>query len=208
MAFRKDNLMNNKTMIQTMLSNGRPWFLTFCLAVAFLGISSCPGITRSAMQTQSAPTTQLVLSGKVKVNGKSVASGLTIISGDTIETAKDASAVISLGKLGRVEVGSASSLKLDFTEWSIRGYLESGSARFSTTSSTSATISTIDGEVIADNTQANVFKVDTECGNTVVSTETGQVELHAGGKVVKIAAGAQGTAGTVKKDRCKNKKSD
>jgi ferric-dicitrate binding protein FerR (iron transport regulator) len=200
--------MNNKTMIGTMMSKGHPWFLTFCLAAAFLGVSASPGVTSSAMQTQSAPTSQLVLSGKVKVNGKNVASGVAVTSGDSVETAKGSSAVVSLGKLGRVEVGSASSLKLDFTQWSIRGYLESGSARFSTTSGTSATISTIDGEVIVDNTQANVFKVDTECGNTVVSTETGQVELHAGGKVVKIAAGAQGNAGTVKKDRCKNKKSD
>lgn len=200
--------MANKTMIsRTMISKRSHWFLAVCLAFS-VGVTSGLGQTSAPPQTQTTLTSELVLSGKVKVNGKNVASGLTIASGDTVETAKGSSAVVSLGKLGRVEVGSAANLKLDFNEWNIRGYLSAGSARFSTAAGTSATISTMNGEVIADNKQANVFTVDTECGNTVVSTETGQVELHAGGKVVKIVAGARGNAGTVKPGRCKNKKTE
>jgi hypothetical protein len=59
--------------------------------------------------------------------------------------------------------------------------------------------------VVAESTQENTFTVDTECGNTLVSTQTGKVELRAGGSVKQIAAGSQDTAGTAKPGRCKDR---
>jgi hypothetical protein len=59
----------------------------------------------------------------------------------------------------------------------------------------SAVINTKDGSAIADNSQADAFTVDTECGNTIVATQVGRVELRAGSKVSQIAAGSQDTAG-------------
>ena len=134
--------------------------------------------------------------GEVSVNGTSAISGATVFSDSTVTTAKGSSAVVSLGKLGRVEVLPESSLKLSFTETGITGMLDSGRVRVSSSSGISAIVTTKDGSAVADNNQPNVFMVDVECGNTVVSTQSGRVELRAGNSVKQIAAGGQDTAGT------------
>lgn len=144
------------------------------------------------------PVGQLTVTGKVKVNGHPAATGDIVSSGSTVETAKGSSAVVSLGKLGRVEVLPDSSLKLKFDEGSIKGTLEAGRVRLSTSSGVTATVSTRNGKVVADSSQANTFTVDLACGNTIVSTQSGKVELRAGTTVKQIAAGGQDTAGTAR----------
>jgi hypothetical protein len=149
----------------------------------------------SPQQGQTGPTGDLSVVGEVSVNGTSAISGATVFSDSTVTTAKGSSAVVSLGKLGRVEVLPESSLKLSFTETGVSGMLESGRVRVSSSTGIAATITTKDGAAIADANQPNVFMVDVECGNTVVSTQSGRVELRAGTSVKQIAAGAQDTAG-------------
>jgi ferric-dicitrate binding protein FerR (iron transport regulator) len=151
------------------------------------------------------PSGQLTTTGKVKVDGHDVGSGFTISTGSTTTTAKGSSAVVSLGKLGRVEVFPSSSVDLDFDNGTIKVKLEAGRVRVSSGSGISASVSTRDGEVVGDKTQEDTFTVDTECGNTVVSTQTGKVELRAGGTVKQIAAGSQDSAGTAKPGRCKGR---
>ena len=73
--------------------------------------------------------------------------------------------------------------------------LDAGRVRFSTPSNVTASVMTKDASAVADSSQPNVFLVDVECGNTVVSTQTGRVELRAGSTVKQIAAGSQDTAG-------------
>jgi hypothetical protein len=73
--------------------------------------------------------------------------------------------------------------------------LDAGRVRVSSSSGISAIVTTKDGSAVADNNQPNVFMVDVECGNTVVSTQSGRVELRAGNSVKQIAAGGQDTAG-------------
>ncbi|HEX8097855.1 MAG TPA: FecR domain-containing protein [Pyrinomonadaceae bacterium] len=136
------------------------------------------------------------MSGQVTVNGQSAISGATVFSDSTVATAPNSSATVSLGKLGRVELLPSSSIRLSFNETGLTGTLESGRARISTPAGVSAMISTKDGAVVADNTQAAAFTVDTECGNTVVATQAGRVELRAGTKTTPVAAGSQETAGT------------
>jgi ferric-dicitrate binding protein FerR (iron transport regulator) len=151
------------------------------------------------------PSGRLTTTGKVKVDGHDVANGITINTGATTTTAKGSSAVVSLGKLGRVEVFPSSSVNLDFDNGSIKVKLEAGRVRVSSGSGISASVSTKDGEVIADNSQEDTFTVDTECGNTIVSTQSGKVELRAGSTVKQIAAGSQDTAGTAKPGKCKGR---
>ncbi len=151
------------------------------------------------------PSGRLTTTGKVKVDGHDVSNGITINTGATTTTAKGSSAVVSLGKLGRVEVFPSSSVNLDFDNGSIKVKLEAGRVRVSSGSGITASVSTRDGEVIADSTQEDTFTVDTECGNTIVSAQTGKVELRAGGTVKQIAAGSQDSAGTAKPGKCKGR---
>jgi len=151
------------------------------------------------------PSGQLTTTGKVKVDGHDVGNGFTINTGSTTTTAKGSSAVVSLGKLGRVEVFPSSSVDLDFDNGSIKVKLEAGRVRVSSGSGITATVSTRDGEVVGNGSQENTFTVDTECGNTVVSTQSGKVELRAGSTVKQIAAGSQDSAGTAKPGKCKDR---
>lgn len=166
--------------------------ITVALAVAVWSVYS---MVTLAAQGQRGMSGDLSVVGDVTVNGASAISGATVFSDSTITTAKGSSAVVSLGKLGRVEVLPDSSLKLSFNETGVTGMLDAGRVRVSSSSGTSAVITTKDGSAVADNRTPNVFLVDVECGNTVVSTQSGNVELRAGDSVKQIAAGNQDTAG-------------
>src|SRR5881275_33130 len=167
--------------------------ITLALAIAILCTYSM--VALAAPQGQTGPTGDLSVVGEVSVNGTSAISGATVFSDSTITTGQNSSAVVSLGKLGRVELLPNSSLKLSFTDKGVSGMLESGRVRVSSSSGVSASVTTKDGVALADVNQPNVFMVDIECGNTVVSTQSGRVELRAGNTVKQIAAGGQDTAG-------------
>lgn len=167
--------------------------ITLALALAILCTYSMVGLAQTG---QTGPTGDLSVVGEVSVNGTSAISGATVFSDSTITTAQNSSAVVSLGKLGRVEVLPNSSLKLSFNDTGVTGMLSQGRVRLSTSSGVNANVSTKDGAAVADANQPNVFMVDVECGNTVVSTQSGRVELRAGNSVKQIAAGGQDTAGT------------
>ena len=167
--------------------------ITLALALAILCTYSMVGLAQTG---QTGPTGDLSVVGEVSVNGTSAISGATVFSDSTITTGQNSSAVVSLGKLGRVEVLPESSLKLSFSDTGVSVMLDQGRVRLSTSSGTNATVTTKDGTAVADNSQPNMFLVDVECGNTLVSTQNGRVELRAGNSVKQIAAGSQDTAGT------------
>lgn len=147
------------------------------------------------IQDPTAPVSQQVVSGKVKVNGRSVAPGFAVGSGDTVETAKGSSAVVSLGKLGRVEVLPGSKMKVTFDDVSLTVSLESGAVRISKAEGMTATVSTKDGEVVSTTPLAGSFTVDTSCGNTIVAAHNASVELRAGGDAHMVMPGSQRSAG-------------
>jgi len=87
---------------------------------------------------------ELTVTGKVRVNGQPAATGDIVSSGSTVETAKGSSAVVSLGKLGRVEALPETRMKLRFDDARISILLDTGSVRVSTGPGVSATITTRD----------------------------------------------------------------
>jgi ferric-dicitrate binding protein FerR (iron transport regulator) len=169
--------------------------IAFCLAVAVLSVYSMVVLATPGQLGQTGASGELSVSGQVTVNGTNAISGATIFSDSTVQTAKGSSAVVSLGKLGRVELLPDTTMKISFNESGITTMLESGRTRVSIPAGVSAVVNTKDGAVVADNTQADAFTVDTECGNTIVATQVGRVELRAGSAVKQIAAGSQDTAG-------------
>ena len=138
--------------------------------------------------------------GTVTVNGTSAISGATVFSDSTVTTAKGSSAVVSLGKLGRVEVLPDTTMKLTYTDDGYTAMLSQGRVRLSTPSgtatATTATATTNDGSVVSTGRKAAEFLVDVTCGNTFVAVKKGTVELRAGNSVKQIAAGNQDSAGT------------
>jgi hypothetical protein len=53
-----------------------------------------------------------------------------------------------------------------------------------------------DGSAVANPAQAATFMVDVECGNMIVASQAGLVDLRAGGKTKAVAAGTSESAGT------------
>ncbi len=163
------------------------------LAVAVLSVYSMVVLASPGM---SAPSGELSISGHVTVNGQNAISGGTFFSDSLIATADQSRSTVSISKLGRVDLAPNSSLRLSFTETSIMGVLDSGSAHVSTLAGVSVNLTTKDGAVVVDGSHATSFTVNVAHGNTAVATESGLAALRTAGIVKEIAAGESATAGT------------
>jgi hypothetical protein len=164
-----------------------------CVAIAILSAYSMVTLASPAAK---APSGELSITGQVTVNGENVVSGGTVFSDSIITTAEKSNATVNLSKLGRVDLSSSSNLKLSFTEKSIMGLLENGTAHVSNLAGTSVSFTTKDGVVVVDGSQATSFTVNVVKGVTSLSTHSGVAQLHVGGAVKQVAAGESATAGT------------
>jgi ferric-dicitrate binding protein FerR (iron transport regulator) len=163
------------------------------VAVAILSVYSMVAL---ASPTAKAPSGELSIAGQVTVNGETAVTGGTVFSESVITTAEKSNAIVNLSKLGRVELSQSSNMKLSFTDKSIQGLLENGSARVSTLPGTSVSITTKDGVVVVDGSQATSFTVYVVKGVTAVTTHSGVAQLHVGSAVKQVAAGESASAGT------------
>ena len=68
---------------------------------------------------QTGPTGNLSVVGEVSVNGVKGVTGNLVFPNSRVHTAKGSSAVVSLGKLGRVEATESTTMFLTFDEESI-----------------------------------------------------------------------------------------
>lgn len=167
--------------------------IAFAVAIAVLSVYSMVALAKPGQQKNSG---ELSVSGQVTVNGQSAISGATVFSDSTVATAANSSAVVSLGKLGRVELLPNTSVKLSFNDGNISGSLDAGRLQVTTLTGVSAIVTTKDGVAVSDASQAASFMVDVECGDMRVNSQGGLVELRAAGKTVPVAAGTTETAGT------------
>jgi hypothetical protein len=171
---------------------------TSLTAVAVLCVYSMVGLAATKDLTG-----EITVTGQVTVNGQSAVSNTTIISGSTIVTGANSSAVISLGKTGRIEVLADSNIVLNFSDSGIVGVLASGKARIANAAGIPTTITTKDTTVIADAAQANNFTVEVECSHTHVDTTSGMVTMREGSSDKQVAAGTSATAGNLSQTGCK-----
>jgi hypothetical protein len=148
-------------------------------------------------------TGEISVTGSVTVNGQSVVSNSTIVSDSTIVTGANSSAIISLGKTGRLEILAGSSLTLKFTDNSITGVLSEGKVRVSNNAGIATTITTKDMVAIADAGQADVFTVEVECSHSHVDAISGLVTMRNGNNDKQVAAGTDATAGNLTQTGCK-----
>lgn len=145
---------------------------------------------------------EITVTGQVTVNGSPAVSNSTVVSGSTIVTASNSTAVISLGKIGRIELASDSNITLKYTDNNMVGILSSGKARVSNGIGVATTITTKDAAIIADAGQANSFLVEIECSHTHVDTTSGLVTMRSGNSDKQIAAGTSDEAGNLSQTGC------
>lgn len=119
------------------------------LLMILASISFASGQSSNSVKLQS-------VEGSVTVNGRPAVKGMEITSESSVTTAARSSAVVSLGKLGRVEVLPESTMKLSFSNSTVSlGMLDQGRVRVS--SSSNATVTTRDGQVLASGDKQTVF---------------------------------------------------
>lgn len=133
--------------------------------------------------------------GQVRVNGQIITSGSSIQSESVITTEPNSSAVVDLGKRGRVELLPNTTVQLVLDDNLVSARLDEGRVRLSTAAGILARVTTKDSTAVADIARPNVFIVDIECGATAIATQTGLVELRTGANLKQIAAGHQDSAG-------------
>ncbi len=113
--------MNSKLLIQRAIS--------MCLTVAIIAAYSMVTLANSERIAG-----ELSISGKningealfVRVNGEEAQTGRSIFSSSTIATPENVSAVVNVGKVGKIELAPNTVLALSFDEKGISGDLSAG----------------------------------------------------------------------------------
>lgn len=146
---------------------------------------------------------EITVTGQVTVNGQAAVSNSTVLSGAIITTGPGSSAVVSLGKLGRVEILEGSSTTLRFSENNIVATLSEGKVRVSNPAGVASTVTTKHATVIGDAGQADNYLVEAECSHTHVDTTTGIVTMREGSNDKQVVAGTSATAGNLVQTGCK-----
>jgi len=116
----------------------------------------------------------------VLLNGEQALSGRTFQSSGVISTSELGSAVINLGKLGRITMFPGSTLNLSFAENSISGDLSAGQIKVLNSEGVAVNIRTTDNAVTNDAAQSNMFTIDVRSGTTQTFAENGSVFMKNG----------------------------
>lgn len=128
---------------------------------------------------------EIIVSGNgeksaVMLNGERAYSGRTFFSSGVISTPEKSSALINLGKLGRINLAPNSILSLSFTENSISGKLSAGQIKVFSGEGVSVNIETSDNVVTNNANQSGVFTVDVQSGVTQANAESGSISTKTG----------------------------
>lgn len=194
---RKLNKMFGKNIFRKSIS--------FLIALAVWNVFSMTALAAGPDSVMA----EIIVSGQVTVNGQSAVSNSTVTSGNTIVTGSNSTATVNLGKNGRIEILSDSTLTLKYSDNSIVGTLTSGKIRVTNAPAVATSILTRNATVVADATQANAFGVDVGCADearctqTYVETTTGLVSLRSGSTDRQVAAGTDATFGNPSQTGCK-----
>lgn len=141
---------------------------------------------------------ELSVSGSVTINGTSAISGATVFSESRIKTAANSSAVINLGRLGRLQLGPDSEMTVRFNESTLGGSLSAGRAVANAPAGVAVSIATADGVAASAGSKPAAIAVDLSCGNTRVLAGRSDATLTAAGRVETVAPGKEVSAGQAK----------
>ncbi len=153
----------------------------FTKSIIFFVVLVCGVLSLEAKGLK--PAGELSSANGATINNSTAHSGTTIFSNSRIKTAASGTAVVNLGRLGRVELGPNSDLTLQFSNGVIGGSLNSGKLIVSTLNNVQVNIATPDGSVTSASPQSARFVVDLQNGRTNVVANRGAAKLISRGNV-------------------------
>lgn len=165
------------------------------LIVFALTVSMLAGQTMVALAVPKVgqPAGELTVKGNmptdekpfVLVNGDRSFTGRSVFSSGTIATTETTSAVINLGKIGRIELSPASVLTLNFSDNNISGVLSSGDVRVSNADGVAVNISTPNDVITNEGNAASSFSVAVGPETSIVTAALGAVRYNNGKSVAQ-----------------------
>lgn len=155
--------------------------------------------TANAKAVNSQRVGQMIVTGSVTVNDKKAITGTTIFTDSRIVVAcaKGNSAIVNLGRLGRIELTAGAKLTLQFGEGLIGGDLAEGQAVISTPAGVRVAVNTPDGVASAGGAEAAVTPVVAQRGVRcvpVVVTSSGPNSVLSNGALTAAVLGVAGGA--------------
>jgi hypothetical protein len=124
--------------------------LSMCLMVATIATYSMVALANTGKVAGELLVSANNLNGEtpfVKVNGEAAQSGRSIFSSSTVTTPENASAILNLGKAGKIELAPNSVLILSFNEKAISGNLSAGQVTV-LSSSEAVVVNTLGGNAV------------------------------------------------------------
>jgi len=142
---------------------------------------------------------QLITSGTVTINDKKAINGTSVYNNSRLNVACASGnrAVVSLGKLGRVEMTPGTQMVLKFSDGLISGELATGKIVVSAPVGVKVAINTPEGVSAADGKEASLLAVATQrgvrCVPIMATSQAGPLTLGPGA-LAAILLGAGGVA--------------
>ena len=161
-----------------------------------VGSSYCLISSTAFAQVSPKLVGQLSIRGLVTLNGIYTTSGATIFGGGLLKTGTNSSAIISLGKMGQVDLEPDTELTLRLDAGVIGGHLISGRATISAPVGIAVNLATADGVAVVDGKQASILTVNVTFGNTRVASIRSEAKVTVGHQSEVVAAGQEVSIGT------------
>ncbi len=162
--------------------------ITLCIATLIAVIVQAQ---TSTPQNARRPVGELVVSRGATINNRAALAGETLFGGSRISTGKSGSAVLSLGKNGRIDLGADSDLVLSSSMLTVTGRLSAGRLRISTPAGSNLTIATARGNVTIDPRQSAIISITDDRDNLRVTSIIGESRISSGSRSERIPAGEQ-----------------
>lgn len=167
-------------------STGLSQLTAVCLAFAVFFSSSMFVLAAPGVKTLSA---EIIVSGPngvenpaVLLNGEQAFSGRTFQTSGVVTTSGQGSAVINLGKLGRINLLPGSVLSLSLADNNISGELSAGQMKVLNAEGVAVNIKTPDNNVTNEAAQAGNMTIDVRTGVTEAFAKNGAAYLNNGVK--------------------------
>lgn len=170
---------------RSMFSHATVFVLTFAILTSqTMFVFAVPGTNFSAGEVTVTGTANAGEKPFVLINGDAAFSGRTFANG-TITTPESSSASIDFGKIGRVNLGPASTLTLNVSDNSISGMLSKGSVRVANSNGVAVKIDTPDDTITNEGTSSSSFTVNVIADRSSVASTSGVVRYNNGNAVAK-----------------------
>ncbi|MDQ3009144.1 MAG: hypothetical protein M3X11_00350 [Acidobacteriota bacterium] len=142
-------------------------------------------LAATAVQTGA----QLTFARDVTINGSGAIAGQTVFNRSRIKVGIDGSAILNLGKLGRIELRGPAEFVLRISENTIGGELISGCATVNASDGVKVDINTPKGLITSDGKSPSSFVVGVLRARTILVSTLGTAKFATGGKLENVAAG-------------------